>query len=88
MFDFILDRLTLLTMHARASCKEPTCGAREEGEIVSCSSVHCGERLMMEGWRRELHVMRLFKRLIEHLEQQELESEFQDQKQNFRSGKR
>lgn len=73
MYDFICDRLTNLTVRARAECKEPTCGAREDGEIVSCSSPNCGEKLMMEGWRRELHVMRLFKNLIEYLERQELE---------------
>lgn len=90
MFDFVCDRLTLLTVRSRAECREPTCGARseEDGEIISCSSEHCGEKLMMEGWRRELRIMRMFKRLIEHLEQQELEAKFEAEKQKFKSGKR
>lgn len=70
----MLDRLASLNVRATIECKEPTCGARDEsGEVVSCSSKDCGEKLMMAGWRRELQVMRDIKILVEALDRKELE---------------
>lgn len=65
-FDHVLDRLATLNARATLECREPTCGARDDdGEVISCSSEHCGEKLMREGWRRELAAMRYMKDLIE-----------------------
>jgi hypothetical protein len=76
IYDFVLDRLASLTVRATMECKEPTCGARDEdGEVVSCSSVNCGEKLMMVGWRRELQVMKDVRALVEGLERAELQRE-------------
>lgn len=73
MYAFCLDRLASLNARATMECQEPTCGARgEDGEVISCSSKDCGEKLMLAGWRRELQVMRDFKALIEGLERAEL----------------
>lgn len=74
IYDYILDRLSSLAARASLECREPTCGARDEtGEVVSCSSKNCGEKLMMAGWRRELRVMRDIKALVEGLERVEVE---------------
>jgi hypothetical protein len=75
IYGFVIDRLASLNARANSECREPTCGARDEdGALVSCASPHCGEKLMMLGWRRELQVMRDIKALVEHLEQKELEA--------------
>lgn len=75
IYEYAIDRLASLSARATAECREPTCGARgEDGELVSCSSRHCGEKLMLPGWRRELQVMRDVKALVEHLELKELEA--------------
>lgn len=73
MYAFALDRIGSLTVRATAECREPTCGARDEdGNVVSCSSEHCGEKLMLPGWRRELAVMRDIKEMVEWLDRQDL----------------
>jgi hypothetical protein len=65
-----------LNVHASLACREPTCGARDEqGEVISCESVNCGEKLMLDGYKRELLVMRDLKALIEWLERSELEKQ-------------
>ena len=74
IFSYVLDRMASLAAHATLACREPTCGARDEsGELISCESVHCGEKLMLSGYRRELTVMRDIRSLIEALERAELE---------------
>jgi hypothetical protein len=76
IYGYALDRLASLSARATIECREPTCGDRgEDGELVSCgSSSHCGEKMMLAGWRRELQVMRDIKALVERLEQKELEA--------------
>ena len=81
IYSYVIDRLASLSVRATMECREPTCGARDEaGEVVSCSSPHCGEKKMNEGWRREMQVMRDVKALVEGLERRELENEFRKQK--------
>lgn len=75
IYDYAIDRLSSLAARATMECREPTCGARgEDGEVVSCQSQHCGEKLMLAGWRRELQVMRDIKALVDRLELRELEA--------------
>lgn len=64
-YGHLIDRLFSLNVRATMACREPTCGAREDGAVVSCSSKNCGEKLMLEGWRRELAAMRYLKELVE-----------------------
>lgn len=72
-YGYILDRLASLNVRATISCLEPTCGARDEdGIVISCISKNCGEKLMLEGWRRELASMRYVKELIEWADRFEL----------------
>jgi len=74
IYSYAIDRMSSLAVHASLACREPTCGARdEEGDLISCQSVHCGEKLMLSGYRRELTVMRDIRALIEALERAELE---------------
>lgn len=83
--DFALDRITSLRVRAVIECREPTCGARDEdGEVISCSSKNCGEKLMMPGWRRELLVMREIWELIVWLERTEIEKAAKADKGNRR----
>lgn len=73
MYDFAIDRITVLTDFATRNCREPTCGARDEdGAVVSCKSDQCGERRLEEWHRRELQVMRDLRALVEGLERVEL----------------
>ena len=78
IYDYVLDRLASLNVRAGLECREPSCGARDEetGEVASCSSKNCGEKLMLAGWRRELQVMRAIKILVEGLERAAMEREF------------
>lgn len=72
MFEYVVDRLFSLEVRAKMECKEPTCGTIDDDGAASCvNSKHCGEKLMMQGWRRELQVMRDFKALLEVLERNE-----------------
>jgi hypothetical protein len=72
----VMDDLFSLENRAREACLEPTCGARDEdGEIISCSSVNCGEKIMLSGYRRRLQVMRDVKALVEGLERAQLEQQ-------------
>lgn len=71
---YLIERLGSLSVHATLACREPTCGARDEtGELVSCLSVNCGEKLMLSGYQRELKVWRIVRAWIEMLERAELE---------------
>lgn len=73
MYDFAIDRITVLTDFAKRHCREPTCGARDEdGALVSCRSDQCGEKRLEEWLRRELQVMRDLRELVEWLERDEL----------------
>ena len=74
MYDFVLDRIAILSDFATRNCREPSCGTRdEEGNVISCTSEHCGERRIAEDHQRELQVMRDMRALIEWLERAELE---------------
>lgn len=85
IYGYVLDRLSSLSVRATLECQEPTCGARnEEGEVISCSSKDCGEKLMMPGWRRELQVMRDVKALVEGLERAEMQREAESDKKGRR----
>lgn len=76
IYDYVTDRLASLSARSLIECQEPTCGAKnEEGEIISCLSVNCGEKRMMSGWKRELKAMRYVKALVEGLERAELQRE-------------
>lgn len=83
VYDFVIDRLASLSVHATIACREPTCGARdEEGNLVSCESKDCGEKLMLSGWRRELRVMRVVKAWVEGLERAEQQKHAAEDKAN------
>jgi hypothetical protein len=86
-YGYILDRLASLNVRATISCLEPTCGARDEetNEVVSCSSKNCGEKLMLEGWRRELAAMRYMKELVEWADRFELKKIAEADKKGKRS---
>ena len=73
VFDFLLDRITDGRRRARAACQEPTCGAREQGVVVSCASVNCGEKKMHSGWRRELRACLILRGMVLERERQEIE---------------
>lgn len=85
VFDFLLDRISDGRRRARAACQEPTCGAREEGKVISCRSVHCGERLMLSGWRRELRACVLLRNMVLEIEQKDLERQAAADKRGKRS---
>ena len=73
-YDFILDRIAVLSDYATRACREPSCGARDEdGNVVSCLSKDCGEKRIAEHLQRELQVMRDLRTLIEWLERSELQ---------------
>lgn len=73
LYDFAIDRITVLADFAVRNCREPTCGARDEdGVLVSCRSDRCGEKRLEESHRRELQVMRDLRALVEGLERVEL----------------
>lgn len=89
MHAYALERIGSLSARASMECQEPTCGARdEEGNLVSCASANCGEKLMLPGWRRELQVMRDLRTLIEWLERDELEKVAAADKAKAGRGKR
>ncbi len=86
-YGHILERLVTLNVRATSECKEPTCGERDkDGEVISCSSKHCGEKLMCEGWRRELSAMRYMKGLIEWADRYEIKKTAEEDKKT--KGKR
>jgi hypothetical protein len=86
-YDYVLDRIAVLSDFASRSCREPSCGTRDEdGNVVSCSSKHCGEKRMEVHHRRELQVMRDIRALIEWLERSELQKAVAEDKKNM--GKR
>lgn len=85
MYDYAIDRITVLTDFATRRCREPTCGARDEdGALVSCNSEQCGERRLEEWHRRELRVMRDVRKLVERIERDELEKLAAEDKQKGR----
>lgn len=74
MYDVVLDRITILSDFATRACQEPSCGTRDEdGVVVSCHSVNCGEKRMEPSLQRELRGMRYMRELIEGLETAEFE---------------
>ena len=74
VFDFLMDRITDGRRRARFACQEPTCGAMDEdGKVISCASVNCGEKLMLSGWRRELRACVLLRNMVLEKEQREME---------------
>jgi hypothetical protein len=83
----VLERLATLNARATLECREPTCGERDkDGEVISCSSKHCGEKLMRDGWRRELSAMRYMKELIEWADRFEIKKAAEEDKKT--KGKR
>jgi hypothetical protein len=73
MYDFVLDRIAILSDFATRNCCEPSCGTRDEdGDVVSCTSAHCGERRIDDHHQRELQCMRDMRALIEWLERDEI----------------
>jgi len=85
MFLYAVDRLASLEARAKLECREPACGVKDEEGVLACvNSRVCGEKLMLSGWRRELHVMRELKGLVEWLEQRDLEKAAEKLKRNRR----
>lgn len=83
IYTVTMEEIFDLELKAKAACREPTCGAREDGEIVSCASVNCGEKLMLDGYRRKLQVKRDIKLLVEGLERAEMERQFAEEKSSW-----
>lgn len=73
MYDFVIDRIAILSDFATRNCREPSCGTREDGEVISCSSANCGEKRLAEHHRRELQVMRDMRGFIEAYERTQIE---------------
>lgn len=73
VYDFLMDRITDGRRRAREACQEPTCGAREEGRVISCSSPNCGEKKMLSGWRRELRACVLLRDMVLQTERAAIE---------------
>lgn len=81
VFDFLLDRIVDGRRRAKAVCQEPTCGARDDdGKVVSCSSPHCGEKLMLPGWRREYRSCVLLRDMVLQTERKAIEQQAADDK--------
>lgn len=81
LYDWALDRITVLQDFARRNCKEPTCGVRDEdGEFTHCLSKDCGEKRLDEHHANELAAMRVARSLVEWLETSEIEKKAADDK--------
>lgn len=69
---YLLERMGSLNARATIACREPTCGERDnQGKVISCASEHCGEKLMLEGHRRELWAWRCVRSWIEEFDREE-----------------
>lgn len=83
IFDWVLDRITILEGFARRNCRSTTCGQKDEdGEFIPCGGEGCGEKRMIDEHQRELQAMRATRALVEWLERDELEKKARDDKQN------
>lgn len=74
MYLFAIDRIHVLQDFAKRHCRVVNCGERDEDGVIICGGDGCGEKLLHADHRRELRIMRDVKRLVERLEQNELEA--------------
>lgn len=73
MFAYVADRIFSLETRAKMECKSAACGSTDDDGVSACTnSKDCGEKTMLQGWRRELQFMRDVKALLEVLEHNEM----------------